>query len=273
MKAVTMIDFDAAWHHLRWMFTNAPVVKGGRWQGVDIASRPEMRTRELFNVSVNTDLQGIESLDHWRKDVQPSLPWADDHFAERVSRIPVNPGETWKSWPYGHSAANFLDENGQFNHNYMERYWPKFAGWLSAAEVTLPEKEWQDINRGIRAQFGDLDDVVSILADDPLTRQAYVPIYFPEDNSHNSRKPCTLGYHFIMRDYRLHVVYYMRSCDFVRHWRDDVYLTIRLLLWMLEELRKRNREWRNVTPGRFTMHMTSLHMFENDHLNMFKAET
>jgi hypothetical protein len=57
----------------------------------------------------------------------------------------------------------------------------------------------------------------------------------------------------------------MRSCDFVRHFRDDVYLTIRLLLWVLEECRKQDAGgWGIVTPGTFRMHITSLHMFVPD---------
>jgi hypothetical protein len=57
----------------------------------------------------------------------------------------------------------------------------------------------------------------------------------------------------------------MRSCDFVRHFRDDVYLTIRLLLWVLDRCRERSpEEWVDVTPGTFRMHITSLHMFVPD---------
>lgn len=57
----------------------------------------------------------------------------------------------------------------------------------------------------------------------------------------------------------------MRSCDFVRHFRDDVYLTIRLLIWVLNMCQLRDpKTWKMVTPGTFTMHITSLHMFESD---------
>lgn len=62
------------------------------------------------------------------------------------------------------------------------------------------------------------------------------------------------------------MVYYLRSCDFVRHFRDDVYLSIRLLLWVLEQCRLANPEmgWEDIKPGTFTMHITSLHCFETD---------
>ncbi len=38
-------------------------------------------------------------------------------------------------------------------------------------------------NRGIRYRYADLHDVIDTLNKDPLTRQAYIPIWFPEDGS------------------------------------------------------------------------------------------
>jgi thymidylate synthase len=67
-----------------------------------------------------------------------------------------------------------------------------------------------------------------------------------------------------MRHDYLHVVYYIRSCDFTRHWSDDCYLTIRLALWLLDRLRERDKRWYDVRVGMFTMHITSLHVFIND---------
>jgi thymidylate synthase len=77
-----------------------------------------------------------------------------------------------------------------------------------------------------------------------------------------------LGYHFIMRQNRLHCVYYLRSCDFIRHFRDDVYLTLRLQLWVLEKCRLAcpEMDWENIIPGTLTMHITSLHCFQTDRI-------
>lgn len=141
-----------------------------------------------------------------------------------------------------------------FNHNYMQRYWPRTA-------------ENGTVFRGHRHEYGDLGGLVRDLAAEPDTRQAYLPVWFPEDtgDAHKGRKPCTLGYHFIMRRNKLDVVYYLRSCDFAHHFRDDVYLTIRLLHWVLTECRRINPEvWKNVQMGKFVMQITSLHMFIND---------
>lgn len=267
---------DAAMYSMQYV---AQLVHTEKWQGVDISSRPEMSTYELLNHSFQVPIQS-EDLEALAEDIQPNLPWADNHFLERVCGYPLNPGTEWKNWPYGKSAERFLDENGKFNHNYMERYWPKRAGAYPAtdsvqeAESYLFLKGYIPPHRGIYNEYGDLDDVVHQLAEEPLTRQAYLPIFFPEDTggAQGGRVPCSLGYHFIMRNGYLHIVYWLRSCDLMRHLRDDIYLTVRLLLWVLDELRKLDSgTWDSVKPGVYTMHITSLHIFKADYVPMFGA--
>lgn len=253
----------------------------GRWQGVDLSMAPEARMQEVLNYSFQVVLAKNQGLDYYRQDIEPNLPWADEHFEkERVSGHPINPGETWKIWPYGHSADKFRDDRGQYNHSYAERYWPKWAGISRTGQLEgYPGpvdqqflREDREVNRGIRYEYGDLNDLVDHLASDPNTRQAYLPVWFPEDGSHNDRKPCTLGYHFIHRMGFLHVVYYIRSCDLVRHFQDDIYLTVRLLLWVLDELCKKDSKWGAVRPGVYTMHITSLHCFVNDYRRLKEAK-
>lgn len=245
-----------------------------QWQGRDIKQRPEARMYELLNVGVLFDLEGTNR-DSWIDNLRPNLPWADNHFLERVCGMPINPGIEWANWPWGNSASNFLDHGGdRFNHNYMERYWPKYAGQLDTPTRTAEDYEsglnefdlWGP-NKGIRVDYGDLSDIPKQLTRDPQTRQAYLPLFFPEDvgDVPGGRRPCSLGYQFIMRDGHLHCYYPMRSCDFIRHFRDDVYLTLRLMEWVLEECVKLEKSWKNVKPGSLKMHMTSLHMFVNDY--------
>lgn len=266
-------DFDVADRNLRRRLLEwAPTVHTGYWQGVPIQLKPEAAMKELLHTSFQVDLRGITDLDYWRKNIRPNLPWADEHFEkERWSGEPINPGETWRTWPWGLSADKHRTEGEQFNHTYAERYWPKFAGDTEGGHldgvVRIPRK-------GIRYDYADINDLVAQLIRDPLTRQAYLPVWFPEDGSHNDRKPCTLGYHFIRRDDRLHVTYYIRSCDFVRHFRDDCYLTVRLLLALLEKLKDTSpRLWgTEVQPGLYTMHIVSLHCFVGDTYLLQKYE-
>lgn len=270
--------FNALLLTLAYQFEiGAKRVHTARWQGADVSKKPDMATRELLNISMSVSLPDTTDLDYYQQDIQPNLPWADNHFEERVSGRPLNPGQTWREWPWALSADKFRsDASGDepiFNHTYMERYWPKEAGHISETRNFSNG----DIPRfGIRHEYGDLADLLVLLADEPDTRQAYIPIFFPEDTGKGDggRKPCTLGYQFIVRDNRLHVYYPMRSCDYVRHLRDDIYLTVRLLLWVLSQCQMLNpAPWRHITPGTFTMHCTSLHMFENDWTQFIKERT
>lgn len=225
-----------------------------RWQAVDVSKKPDMAMRELFSTSFQVPLRGLENLGHWQEDILPNLPFADVHFAERIGGEGTNPGEAWKIWPWGHSAAGHLTagESNRFTHTYQERFWPT-------------RLEDHNANpQGIRYRYGDYNDLVRTLREDPLTRQAYLPIWFPEDLACNGRKPCSLGYHLLMRHDYLHITYGIRSCDFVRHWRDDCYFTVRLLLETLSRLRAMDERWQSVKPGMFIMHIGSLHMFVND---------
>jgi hypothetical protein len=246
-----------------------------RWQGMDVSKQPAAEMREMLHVNLEARLMDVLELEYYRKAIQPNLPWADKHFDERVCGLPINPGVEWANWPWGVNAEKSLGPDGMFNHNYMERYWPVLAGYYQKPTrtpldmmnmSTLDNLSPPVKNRGIRHQYGDLGGLVRDLAAEPDTRQAYLPVWFPEDtgDAHRGRKPCTLGYHFIMRNGKLDVVYYLRSCDFAHHFRDDVYLTIRLLLWVLQECRNLNAEWNKVKPGKLVMQITSLHMFIND---------
>jgi thymidylate synthase len=274
MTTILASSFKGLTDAIKHEFMSAPIVEATRWQSTT-APQPMV---EVFNRSFTLDLCNARDqrcdLDYYREAIKPNLPWADRHFEEeRVSGEPINPGETWKIWPYARSAAAHLREGEnipQYDHSYAERYWPKYAGLTDDGRLGL--NEYDEGHSGIRFPYGDLRDLVDILYEDPLTRQAYLPIFFPEDTfaaTESKRVPCTLGYHFICRQERLHIVYPMRSCDFIRHFRDDVYLTIRLLLWVLEQLKAKDPEtWNDVWPGTYRMHITSLHMFQQDRENL-----
>lgn len=272
--------------------TRSSIVHPDRWQSVDVSSLPEAATHEVLNHRLTAQVY-TSDLDVLRADIQPNLPWADDHFLERVGGKPLNPGVQWAHWPWANSADKFRTEKvpqgGEFDghydlgfsHTYMERMWPRKANLSRQDAANLGPNGGRT---GIRYKFGDAMDVVKHLAKHPLSRQAYLPIWFPEDTGKDDvRVPCTLGYHFIMRGGYLHCTYYIRSCDAYRHLRDDVYLTVRLLLWMLDELvlyeqkhhqpvRLEDAVWQNVKPGLFTMHIVSLHVFRNDYIKLFGAQ-
>ena len=226
------------------LLTSGETVSSKRWQGKE-SSGSEFSTYEVtdltFLAPIEPDLKTLQDL------VKPNLPWADRHFEERVGGEPLNPGEQYKHWPFYKKDIFREVEGEKFTHTYMERFWSQHIF-------------------GVRYQYGDLNDVISLLLRDPLTRQAYFPVWFPEDTgaSHGGRVPCTLGYHFLCRKGKLHIFYPIRSCDLLRHFRDDVYLACRLLLWVLEKLQSSDSVWAQITPGDLTMNIYSLHIFEAD---------
>lgn len=208
------------------------------------------------------------------------LPWAEDHFQERVSGKPLNPAPSEAWWPFrqnksGNTNEAHKSEGGQaFSHTYPERMWPKFANPIGDGIM-----DEHDLNpmMGIRFNYGDLVDVVKQLVHHPMTRQAYLPIWFPEDTGavKGQRVPCTLGYHFIIRDGKLDISYFMRSTDLLRHFQDDVYMAGRLAQWMVDEINfsYETSYYGDVYPtpdeqklevGKLIFHTANMHIFVGD---------
>jgi hypothetical protein len=278
----------------------SPVVHTGHWQAMDTSKSKSHGTHELEDVSI--------VIDPLPKDLDAVAPfidhsWADDHFLERVSGKPLNPAPSHVDWPYavGGNTQHIGNHAGvaeRFDHTYPERFWPRFAGDM--AETALIERStgrhsWKDPvsgittltpasptatgegMRGIYFRYGDLSDVVDLIVRHPLTRQAYLPVWFPEDTGahQGQRVPCTLGYHFMVRGGKMSCRYYLRSCDVYRHFSNDVYFAAKLTRWLCDQVNDRINdepsftEWGSsplsvIRPSRLVMHISSLHAFEND---------
>jgi thymidylate synthase len=75
------------------------------------------------------------------------------------------------------------------------------------------------------------------------------------------RVPCTLGYLFEPEGNKLHMTYFMRSCDWKTHYQNDVYLALRLQQYVVEQTNK----WRDrFIPGEFCHFIGNLHVFAKD---------
>lgn len=245
---------DLVFHLLGDFAEEADAVDVGQWQSTDIKGDRSKVTWELREASLVIEMPPNEG--EAQRIIRPNLPWAEDHFLERVSGIPHNPPPSQAWWPFIQNGHSEHMNQGQFSHTYPERFWPKWAG---------PDKDlYEGARRGVRFAYGDLDDVVARLVDNPLTRQAYLPVWFPEDTGAptQERVPCTLGYLFLVRNNKLHVTYHIRSCDFMRHWRDDVYMAVRLAHYVRSRLKQEQVAALNF--GELTMHIGSFHIFEGD---------
>ena len=223
----------------------------GKWQSLDISESSAHATYELLNVQFQYDMP-ITKLGAQER-IEPDLPWAERHFQERVGGRAINPGVEHENWPYHAGKVKLHQHGGKYDHNYMERFWPTD---LKDGFSVFPTKYWH----GYRFPVGDLSDVVEQLIADPGTRQAYLPVFFPEDTgaTKGQRVPCTLGYHFIVRDGLLHCTYNLRSCEIYRHFTNDIYMAVRLAQWVADQLPG------NIIAGKLTTNIVSLHGFVGD---------
>lgn len=206
------------------------------WQGIPSPDNmlEVLHTSILIEMEQNHEDVGIAC--------NAKLPWADIHFNERVGGKPLNPPPSYSMW-----ASNLEEFYAKglkcFSHSYPERMWSK------------------GLHTGIRYDIADLDTLVEVLKKDPTTRQAYLPFFFPEDLTaarEGERVPCSLGWHFIVRDNKLHLFYALRSCDVMRHLHNDIYFANRLALWV------REKAGLVVDMGQMHLVVTSLHCFVGD---------
>ena len=207
------------------------------WQGKQKGEFPgflEILHADLMVPMVNDAKEASDLLN-------AAQPWADVHFDERVSGIPYNPPPSHTMWLK--DTEKYMSSNEAFSHSY-------------------PERMWCDNTRdGIRFKWGNLQDAANLLKSQPSTRQCYVPMWFPEDitaANQGERVPCTFGWHFMLRNGKLHCSYHMRSCDVCRHLHNDLYFANRLTMWMIEQ------SGIDAVPGTLHFSATSLHCFTVD---------
>lgn len=232
-----------------WEYTlnTGQVIEQKNWQGIK-SPRPMF---EALDYDFKTPMP--KQLAEAREHLQPNLPWADLHFKERIGGEPLNPPPSHKQWPFANKDNKEFTQGGKFSHTYPERFWPKHA--RASNDSTGEEK----VNKGIRFVYGDFLDVLYKLNNDPTTRQAFLPIWFPEDTGKrdNIRVPCSIGYHFLIRKGRLDITYWMRSLDMIRHFQDDIYLC-----WRLAEFT--SNYLGNLELGYMKFHAVSCHIFDGE---------
>lgn len=224
------------------VYEHGKIIETKSWQGMQ--NPPAFK--EFLHASVVIPM--LEDINQLKEECDPFLPWADIHFQERIGGEPLNPPPSHKLWLKGNER--FMSGE-KFSHSYPERFWStRMAG------------------SGIRFPIGDFDDLIHLLKREPDTRQAYLPIWFPEDIAAarlGERVPCTLGYHFIVRNGQLDLFYPMRSCDVLRHMHNDLYMANLLALEVID------RAGLDCKVGDLHFHVTSLHCFKDDEYMLKKS--
>lgn len=165
-----------------------------------------------------------------KADLDPSQPWADEEFTERMSGLPINPGNAWEKRRYIWSP--FLEEClpvPVFSYTYPERM---------CCQILM---------------------IVQELKKHPESRQLFLSVWDANKDIARlgvRRVPCSLGYYFQNREGKLNITYLQRSADLITHWQNDQYLAVKLLQWISAHA--------GIPHGTFTHWIGSLHVYSKD---------
>jgi thymidylate synthase len=172
-------------------------------------------TKELVGVSflISKPLKKREEMVKFlfKEDYKRILEYCEQEFKDRISETPLNPGNSylirqdmWQKFIVG--------EENKFDYTYSERlYW----------------------------QF---ENIIQNLKEDIHSRQAFIQIFQSNiDNNKlggDSRIPCSTDYQFLIRNNRLYCIYHMRSSDYFGHFPIDIYLSTRLMEYLIDRLKE-----------------------------------
>jgi hypothetical protein len=239
----------------RELYHYGTVRRNNKWQGIKI----EQKLLEIFNIYLAMEMP--TTTNQLAEETKANLPWAEDHFQERIGGVPLNPGNEYKNWPFYRGMDNddkFRKdgEGHQFSHSYMERMWCKQENDEDPLDPCSG-----GLRHGIRYPYGDFEDFLQKFAQNPYGRQNYFSIWHPEDQSPGDRRlPCTLGYWFNIVGGKLDCTYHIRSCDIFRHFHNDIYMTVRLAQYVRDRLTEEVLPY--LQMGNLYMWIGSLHCFE-----------
>lgn len=195
------------------------------YQDKFIGDKPEFATKELPNylyMVLDPDFTQVEGI---------HSEWVEQEWQDRLIGS-LNPGNAWKTRPEVWEQFLEKDERGhnRFSYTYSERMGGKH-----------------------------IQHIIEELKRHSQSRQLYLSVWkqnTDEERLGNRRVPCSLGYHFLYRQEKLHITYSMRSCDFVTHYPNDICLAAILLHHVAEKAK--------LEVGTFTHFVGSLHVFAKD---------
>jgi len=103
-----MSNFKQALRDLEEYFEHdSMLVHTNNWQGTEIKDNSQAQMCEVLHESFRAYM-GHRDLAKYAEQIQPNLPWADNHFLERVGGQPLNPGVEWANWPWCNSNNIFI---------------------------------------------------------------------------------------------------------------------------------------------------------------------
>lgn len=151
-------------------------------------------------------------------------------------------------YTYNEQLRQFTDD-----HVLRGAYGPRLRAWADAGTET----------GGVGGSVDQLDQVRRELVEDPDTRRAIIELWNPARDHRGHRDvPCTLGYHFLLREGRLEMHTRMRSQDLWLGFCYDIFAAT-----VLHELMA---GWVGAELGDYHHHVTSLHLYD-EHLPYARA--
>jgi hypothetical protein len=157
-----------------------------------------------------------------------------------------------KAHPFQLMAETLWVLSGQDRISFLQRYIPSAASF-SDDGLVWPGAYGPRICAGIGA-------IIEILASDPETRRAYLPINYPTDLTRlkSSRDiPCNVGIQFYRSGQYLNLVRFCRSNDLIYGYAINHFEFSVLLAVVAAALPG------GVIPGAYINHVTSLHVYED----------
>lgn len=217
------------------------------YQNQVIEGKEDFETKELIcEQYCLTDLPDPE----WLFCYTHTKSWADAEFSERISGdSKLNPGKAWllnqDMWSEFLVRSKDDPNKPVFDYTYAER-------------MNVLAK----YNKNLQTY---LDNIISLLKDDNDTRKAVLSIFNPSIDANHldgvARIPCSMYYDFLVRldakgHKQLNICYHQRSCDFIGHFGDDVYLAWSLMQYVAEKI--------GVKQGYLYHTIDSLHAYKKD---------
>lgn len=195
-------------------------------------------TKEIVGVQfcISKPLKGRKEMLEFifKDDADRIEQYCIQEFKDRISPIPLNPGESYK---IRHDLWQTLKSNTDetiFDYTYSERLYDK----------------WQHI--------------LDAFKEDKHTRQAVMQVFSHSDTAKHggfTRIPCSLSYQFLIRNDQLHCIYTMRSNDYYKHFVIDVFLAAEGIQYLVDQLKDTYPE---LETGKLYYQAGSLHAYNSD---------
>lgn len=168
--------------------------------------------RFMFQVPKDERMSEIPT--EFFEDPDVILEYCKTELQDRIGGVPLNPGNSYKVRLDLWQKFMAKDEVEKFDYTYSER--------ISA--------------------FGQLPNAIESLKEDIHSRRAFISVWDPELDSGeitgaNTRVPCSISYQFMIRNKKLHCIYYIRSNDLYAHWAIDIWLASGIMEHMVEQLK------------------------------------